>query len=407
MSPRAYAQTALTRPPSATPGALRVFLTCTPCDIDHLSGTLRFVDLVRDAASAQVTVAASTVDAGHETRWTMTLTGVGSHKGQNRTLTFAVANSALQEQARAIVANFLALALAPYASTTEMGRHMDVTFTRPGSTEPADRRNPHDGWNHWVFRMSANLYQSGEQTTWNSSYGFTGSANRTTDNWKIRIAASRSLNESEFDIDEETITSRLNDWNANALIVRSLGSKWSMAITSSVNGSTFSNVAMVQRFAPGLEFDIFPYAESTQRSLTLQYTAGYGRYEYHAVTVFDRLEEEVLEHSANVSLGLRQPWGTTGASVAFVQQLTALDRTRLTASGSFSVQLSDSLSVNGNASYARIRDLFTLPRGAASDEEVLLRLRQLDTGYRYSYNIGFSYAFGALSNMTVNPRFGG
>ena len=101
------------------------------------------------------------------------------------------------------------------------------------------------------------------------------------------------------------------------------------------------------------------------------------------------------------------PWGSTGASFTYTQQITAPDRTRLTGGGSFSVQLSESLSLNGNATYSRIRDLFTLPRGEATDEEVLLRLRQLDTNFRSSFNLGFSYAFGALSNTTVNPRFGG
>jgi hypothetical protein len=258
-----------------------------------------------------------------------------------------------------------------------------------------------------VFRFGATFYQDGEQTTWNSSYGVNASANRTTEHWKIRLGASRSLSESEFEIDDEIIASRLSDWSVEALIVKSLGARWSMAIIGSATGSTFSNAELAERFTPGIEFDVFPYAESTRRSVTLQYTAGYARYNYHEITIYGLLREEVLQHAVNASLGFRQPWGTTGATVIFTQQLTAPDRTRLTAGGSFSVQLSESLSLNGNVSYSRIRDLFTLPRGDATDEEVLLRLRQLDTDFRYSYNVGFSYAFGALSNTTVNPRFGG
>ena len=43
----------------------------------------------------------------------------------------------------------------------------------------------------------------------------------------------------------------------------------------------------------------------------------------------------------------------------------------------------------------------------ATDEEVFLRQRQLATGFRYSFSVGLGYSFGALSNATVNPRFGG
>lgn len=384
-----------------------MFLTCPACDADHLSDTLRFVELVRDGRAAQVDLVASTVDAGAETRWTLKLTGVNSHKGQNRSINFAIPHAATLDQARADVAHFMALALAPYAATTDAGRHMDVSFSRPGQPEATMRANQPDAWNHWVFRFGVNFFQTGEQTTWTSSYGVTASANRTTDNWKIRFAASRNLNESEFHLDDDTISSRLSDWSVDGLIVKSLGAKWSLAIISSATGSTFSNAELLQRFTPGIEFDVFPYADSTRRSLTLQYTAGYARYDYHELTVFGRLEEEVIQHAVNASLGFRQPWGSTGASFTFTQQITAPDRTRLTGGGSFSVQLSESLSLNGNGTYSRIRDLFTLPRGDATDEEVLLRLRQLDTDFRYSFNVGFSYAFGALSNTTVNPRFGG
>ena len=399
-------------PGSATPasnaGGLKVFLTCKACDVDHLADTLRFIELVRDPYSAQVDVAASTVESGTETRWTLRLIGAGSHKGQNRTVTFATAAGASPEQNRADVSHFLALALAPYAATAAVGPHMDVTFTRPGAAEPAAaRKDQHDIWNYWVYRFGANFYQSGEQATWSSSYGLNGSANRTTENWKIRLSVSRSLSESEFEVEDDIITSRLSDWSVDALIVKSLGPNWSWAIISSVTGSTFSNAEMVRRFTPGIEYDIFPYADSTRRSLTLQYTAGYAHYQYHELTIYGVLEEEVAQHAFNASLGLRQPWGSTGASVIFTQQLTAPDRTRLSASGSFNVRLTGSLSLNGNASYSRIRDLFTLPRGIATDEEVLLRVRQLYTGYRYSFNLGFLYAFGALSNTTVNPRFGG
>ena len=71
------------------------------------------------------------------------------------------------------------------------------------------------------------------------------------------------------------------------------------------------------------------------------------------------------------------------------------------------IRVLKSLTLNTSGSYTRIRDQFTLEKGDATDEEVLLRQRQLATGYRYSFSIGFSYAFGALSNSSVNPRFGG
>ena len=63
--------------------------------------------------------------------------------------------------------------------------------------------------------------------------------------------------------------------------------------------------------------------------------------------------------------------------------------------------------MNASGSFARIRDQFYLEQSDATEEEILLRLRQLATGHRYSINFGVTYSFGSLSNATVNPRFGG
>jgi hypothetical protein len=235
-----------------------------------------------------------------------------------------------------------------------------------------------------------------------------GSANRTTEQWKIRLSSSRSLNTSTFEFEGGgSVESRLTDWSVDGLVVKSLGPHWSVGATGSVVGSTFLNSRRVVRLSPGIEYDLFPYSESSRRSLTFQYTIGGAHYEYEAETIFDRLEESIAQHSVNVSLGLRQPWGQAGASLVFTQQLQASERTRTTLNGNINVRLIRSLTLNTSASYSRVRDLFTLEKGEATDDEVLLRQRQLATGYRYSFRVGFGYAFGALSNTTVNPRFGG
>jgi hypothetical protein len=176
-------------------------------------------------------------------------------------------------------------------------------------------------------------------------------------------------------------------------------------MTGSLSGSSFSNEERVVQFAPGVEFDVFPYKESTKRSLTFQYTVGGAHYDYEAETIFGKLTENIATHKLNTSLGLSQPWGEAGGTFVFTQQLSSLDRTRLRVSGGISVRLMKGLTVNSSASYDRIRDQFTLEKGEASEEEVLLRQRQLATGHRYSFSVGFAFSFGALGNKTVNPRF--
>lgn len=409
---------ALAAPAAAqnTTRPLSVTLDCRPCVTANLQKAIPFVSFVTPPTEADVTVSASDAaandneDSDADRVWTLTATGRAQFAGRDRTLTFVVADDVTAAQLEADLTKFLKLLLVEYAADTHLGPRLDVTFRPPpanttGATPAAAERDP---WNYWVFRAGASLYASGEEAATDSYTGLNFSANRTTEHWKLRFSAGRNVSKSSFDIDSSTtIRSRLSDWNINVLSVKSLGRHWSAALISSMVGSTYSNSKRVMRIEPGIEFDVFPYSESSKRSLTLTYTVGPSRYDYEQETIFGKMHETVMQHTVRGSLGLRQPWGQAGSTVTFVQQLNALERTRLTFNGNLNFRVLKSLNISPSGSYSRIRDQFTLAKGSASDEEVLLRQRQLATGYRYSFSIGFTYSFGALSNATVNPRFGG
>jgi hypothetical protein len=57
-------------------------------------------------------------------------------------------------------------------------------------------------------------------------------------------------------------------------------------------------------------------------------------------------------------------------------------------------------------SASRIRDQLSLPRRDATEEEVLLRLRQLSSGFETEGRFGLTYQFGSRFASIVNPRFG-
>ena len=48
----------------------------------------------------------------------------------------------------------------------------------------------------------------------------------------------------------------------------------------------------------------------------------------------------------------------------------------------------------------------SLPRRDATPEEVLLRLRQLSSGFETRVDLGITYQFGSRFARIVNPRFG-
>ena len=410
--------------PSPT-DALRVRFICDACDGDFVKNNIGFVEFVVDSTAADVEVVALG-DEKTDQPWRLAFIGRGRFAGRDRVLSLSTASLATTIQIRRELVRVLKLGLVEYAAETATGPQLDITvrdlWASPspvivnidgpelnvrvrGLPQPA-ASTAEDGWNSWVFQINADADGSGEQSSFDTTYNASASANRTTAGSKIRIGVSRSLNRSSFTVsDDVTIKARVSDWRADALIVKSLGSHFSLGVVSSVAGSTFSNEKFAARVSPGIEYDIFPYGESTRRSLTIQYTAGQAYYDYEAETVFGKLTERVAQQALNVSLGLRQPWGHAGSTFVFTQQIREPDRTRTTLLANLGVRLSRHFSVNGSGTYSRIRDQFTLEKGEATEEEVLLRQRQLATGHRYSVSLGFSFSFGSLSNATVNPRF--
>jgi hypothetical protein len=71
-----------------------------------------------------------------------------------------------------------------------------------------------------------------------------------------------------------------------------------------------------------------------------------------------------------------------------------------------SVRVARGLSLGAQVRASRIRDQLSLPARGATEEEVLLRLRRLQSGYEYSVGASLTYTFGSIFSSVVNPRFG-
>lgn len=396
----------LVQPPPRS-ALLRIFLDCNRCDGEYLRTEITFVDYMRDRSDADVHVLITTEGTGGGgTSWVLKFIGQNTFAGHDHVVTFSTPQTATEDVQRKEMARILKIGLVAYAAGTPAISSLNVTYTKPAATSAVGPKK--DPWNYWVFRLSANGNQSGEESTSNKSYRFNASASRTTDNWKISLTGNRNENRSSYDLgDGEIFKSRRSSWGSNALVVKSAGPRLSFGARSAASGSTFSNQDFSFTFMPGVEFDAFPYKESTRRSLTFSYSAGLAHYNYTEETIFGKLTETVPQHSLGASLGLRQLWGSIGASVNYSAQLRHPDLYNLGVFGSADVRLFKGFSFNIFGDYSRLRDQISLKKGSASTEDVLLQLRQLRSGYSYFVGFGISYSFGSIFNNTVNPRYGG
>ncbi|MDQ6717855.1 MAG: hypothetical protein M3Z17_05855, partial [Gemmatimonadota bacterium] len=172
-----------------------------------------------------------------------------------------------------------------------------------------------------------------------------------------------------------------------------------------VGSSTYLNQKLAIRAAPALEYNLFPYDESSRRQLTLQYSLGVNHFRYKAVTIFDKITETRPDQSLSVGLGMKQPWGSISTQLSGKSYINDFSKNRLDLYSSADMRLLKGLSFNFFVSASRVRDQLYLAKGRATEQEVLLRRRQLATSYSYYGGFGLSYTFGSIFNNIVNTRF--
>lgn len=394
--------------PARDSEALSVFLDCQNffCDFDHFRREIGFVNWVRDRKDADLHVlGTSQATGGGGQEYTLTFIGTGPFSGKTDTLKYVSRNTDTQAEIRDGQVRTLKLGLMRYVALTPAAERIRISYTAPSAQLPAGPVD--DPWNYWVFRTSIGGSVDGEKTRRSFSLNGSFSASRITEELKITLRSSARYSRQEFELDSvNTFVSTQRDVSADGLLAVSMGNHWSSGILARVSSTTRLNHDLAVEGGPAVEFNIFPYSESTRKQLTIMYSAGFSRFNYEEETIFDKTEETLPRHRLEVAAEARQPWGSVNLSVEGSQFLHDLARHQISLFGAAQVRLFRGLSFNVFGSVARIKDQLYLPKAGVSPEEILVRRRQLGTDYRYFANLGFSYTFGSRFNNVVNPRMG-
>jgi hypothetical protein len=203
----------------------------------------------------------------------------------------------------------------------------------------------------------------------------------------------------------ETYTNIRRNYGLEGLFVRSAGSQWSLGFTTFAGASTFLNQDLRLHAMPAVEYAFWPYGESTRRLLTARYGIGPVYYDYADSTIFDEVEELLVQQRLALSLDLRQPWGSTEFEVEASTYLHDLGKLRVQLFGETEFRVFKGLSVSFFGSIGLLRDQLYLSKVGNTPEDVIARRRQLETAYQYFGYVQLSYTFGSIYSNIVNPRF--
>lgn len=382
--------------------APRVFIDCRRCDKDYIRMEITYVNYVRDRKDADVHVLITSQRTGSGgTEYTMAFIGLENYSDVQNTLIYVANKTNTWDETRKGMVDVLKRGLFPYVLKTPIGEHVSIQFK-----EKVEPTAVEDKWNFWVFSISMDGRLDGEATRSSNSIDANFSANRVTPDLKIRMGFSGDFDEEKYEYDEETIVSKSERKGFNGLFVKSLNEHWSLGSWIEVSSSTYSNIKSIYVFAPAVEYNFFPYSESTRRQLRCIYKIGLNSTNYIEETIYEKMSEKLFSESLSTTMEVREQWGNISTSLVGSHFFHDFKKNRVVLRGSISLRVFKGLFMNVRGKYERIHDQLSLPMGGVTLEEILLTRKELATEYEYSVSLGLSYTFGSVFSNVVNPRFG-
>jgi len=379
--------------------ALNVYMESS----DFIRKEIPFVNYVRDIKDAGVYIISTSQNTGSGGKeYSYFFVGQEKYEGMRDTLSFVTGSDETTEGKREKEVNILKMGLMRYVAKTPLSKYMKISFS-----EPLKETVSTDKWNSWVFRSSIYGYLQGEKISKSRYLSGSLTANRITEDWKINLSSSISQSEDKYIIDDTTTIRGTSSSNSfRALIVRSLNDHWSFGGTTRFNSSLYNNNQFSFSIMPGIEYDLFPYSESTRRQLRLLYTIGYNYVDYIDTTIYDKTKENLGIHSISASYAVVQSWGNIDVSISYSNYLHDWSKNNLSIFGYLSLRIAKGLSVTLVGSAAMVHDQLGLVKEDIPVDQILLQRKELATQYQYFTSFGLSYTFGSIYNNVVNPRFG-
>ena len=384
-----------------------VYLDCASCDSEHVRREVTFVNWVRDREDANVHLLVTTRSAAAGREYTLYFIGLGRFQSLADTLRFVSSNTDTFSERRTQLGRRIELGLVRYVAQTAQVERISVV---KGGLRPYSRP-PHDAWKSWTFRISGNGSYDEEEATRSFQFGGTVAASRITDEWKVQIVSTGNYAQSEFELKDSVLKSTRRSGSFSGQAVKSLSDRWSAGLFTGASTSSFRNTNFSATLAPALEFNIFPYSESTRREFRFAYYLNLRSFDYEEITVFGKTSERVLHHDLQAILQSKEPWGSAYFSFSVSNYLTDFedsltDLYRVESYAYLEVRLVRGLSVWGEVTASRIRDQIFLPLKTATEEEILLGTIQLPTDFQLRFAGGLTFTFGSIYNNVVNARFG-
>ncbi len=406
------AQSGVSDSATVTDDRLRVYLDCPSggCDRNFFITEMPYAIWTQDRLDADIHLLITAITNGSGGReYSLQFIAQRRLGSGTDTLLLSVPPNTADDSRRRSLSRMIQIGLVGRAARVR-GRaafadRLILRYDAPSAAESFRQTAARDRWNLWVYR--ADIGGNGNAESRSSNYEISGgfSARRITETWKIDLDLNNEYRASTFTLSSaEKRSFVLRSGDLSSRVVRSISEHWSIGGRMQGGLSEFRNQDAFVATDLSAEYNVFPWREATSRQLIALVALGSRFYDYRETTIYDRNSEHRPVMRAIVAGESRQPWGTADASLRYTQFLHDQSRYNVSFNGRTNLRLSRGLSLELRGSAAKVQDQLFLPRGDASDDEVLTRQRALGTAYRLSASVGLAFTFGSIYNSIVNPR---
>ena len=382
--------------------AVRIFIDGSRRDQNYIKTKIPFVNYVRDRKQAQAHILITNQETGSGGReYTITFIGQNEFVNLKDTLKYVSKQTDTRDMIRSGLVRTLKMGLLPYVAKTPLAEYISIRYRQ--DKKPA---LVVDKWNNWVFGIDFETDMRGQESTKRTQLEGSISVDRVTPDWKISLYLNSEYRENKYDYEDYSYSSITRSRRFRGLVIKSLTDHWSVGIHGSSSSSTYSNNKLTIYATPAIEYNIFPYEESTHRELRFIYRLGFTHAKYNEETIYDKKSEIMFSENLSGTFEIKEKWGSISTTLAGSHYFHDVSKNRIELFSWLSLRLFEGFSLRLHGRASMIHDQLSLEKEGATEEELLLQRKQLATQYNYSFSIGFRYAFGSIYSNVVNPRFG-
>ena len=370
-------------------------------DILYIKTEITFVNYVRERKESDVHLIITsqyTGSGGNE--YTLAFHGQKEFKDLNYELKYVSTVDATEDEIRESLTKTIKQGLVPFVSRTPLADLISIQFEEDeGLAEVKDR------WNHWVFETEIRGYANGEKAHTGLWYSINCDVRRITEKQKFNIDGYYSFLKNQYTVGDNTLKATSKSYNSDAFYAYAFGEHFSFGCWSSYWRSKYNNYENLFVLTPAVECNIFPYSDYTRHEFIFQYRISYIYGDYYEETIYGKMQEKLFRGTLKTVFSTTECWGSVSISATGRHYYHDFLKKSLTIDGGVSLRLFAGLSLSFSGGYSIIRDQLSLRKGDATEEDVYLRLKEMETNYRYWLSFGISYTFGSIYSNIVNPRF--